>query len=587
MEILIGLIVGLIIGSGCIWFIKSSQIQSIKSQKQANDEQIRLLHSQRETLSQENNEKKQRLRNLEETLQAKEREIRDNLTRISDANAKIERIDDLEINLNNEISKSQRFIEEKTAQRETISRLEADLNHREQHYNQALDRLERDLEQARSENISYREEIEESRSFTAEANALKERLEELKEQSNQVNETNRQLRDDKNSLEKRLSILETQLREEQRSAQEKIKLLQNAEQNLTHAFESLSSRALQNNNQQFLQAAKATFENIYQTSQHKIDAKHQAISNLISPLNRSLEAFDQKLNERDNAWSRDKGQITEKLQSQAELMYKLQSETANLTKALRQPIVRGRWGEVQLKRVVEIAGMQEHCDFSIQETVVTQEGNNKRPDLIVKLPSQKKVIVDSKAPLSAYLQAIEAEEESEQIECLKNHARQIKQHIKNLSSDNYWRLFDETPEFVVLFLPGEVFFSAALQQDPNLIEYGIERKIILATPTTLITLLRTIEYGWRQEQIAKNTQEIGNLGRELYDRFTVFANHLETLRKKLDDTVKTYNKAVGSYNSRLLVTAKRFEEIGGYGNDEIDTLDTIDKSLRIIAQEEI
>lgn len=267
-------------------------------------------------------------------------------------------------------------------------------------------------------------------------------------------------------------------------------------------------------------------------------------------------------------------------------MYRLQSETANLTKALRQPIVRGRWGEVQLKRVVEISGMQEHCDFSIQETVVTQEGQNQRPDLIVNLPGHKRVIVDSKAPLKAYLEALEVEEEFEKINCLKNHAKHIRNHINQLGSKNYWIQFDNTPEFVVMFLPGEVFFSAALQQDPNLIEYGIEKKVILATPTTLITLLRTIEYGWRQELIAKNTQEIGNLGRELYDRFTVFTNHLDTLRKKLDDTVKTYNKAVGSYNSRLLVTAKRFEEIGGYGNDEIDPLDTIDKSLRIIAQEE-
>lgn len=586
MEVLFGLIIGLIIGGGCIWFVRSSQIQSIKSQKQANDKQIDLLHSQRETLSQENNERKQRLKDLEEALQAKENEIRDNLTRISDANAKLERINNLETELNNEINKNQRFIEENTTHKEIISKLKADLDNKEQNYNQVVSRLEKNLEQANSENFNYREEIKQSQSLTADANALKEYVAELKEENNKAKEIIKQLQSNKTDLERKLSSLETKLQEEQKSAQEKIELLQKAEQNLANAFESLSSRALQNNNQQFLQVAQATFKNIYQTSQHKIDAKHQAISDLISPLNRSLEAFDQKLNEKDNAWSRDKGHIVEKLQSQAELMYRLQSETANLTKALRQPIVRGRWGEVQLKRVVEIAGMQEHCDFSIQETVVTQEGQKQRPDLIVNLPSQKRVIVDSKAPLKAYLEALEVEAESEKINCLKNHARHIRNHINQLGSKNYWIQFDNTPEFVVMFLPGEVFFSAALQQDPSLIEYGIEKKVILATPTTLITLLRTIEYGWRQEQIARNTQEIGNLGRELYDRFTVFANHLDTLRKKLDDTVKTYNKAVGSYNSRLLVTAKRFEEIGGYGNDEIDTLDTIDKSLRMIAQED-
>ena len=407
MEVLIGLVIGLIIGGGCIWFVKSSQIQSINSQKQANDEQIRLLHSQRENLSQENDKKQQQIIDLEEVLRTKENEIRNNLTKISNANAKLEKIDNLETNLNNEISKNQRFIEENTNQKEKISKLKADLENKEQ----LVSRLERDLEQQKSENLSYREAIEQSHSLTAKANASKEYVEKLKEEINKLKETNEQLQSNKTYIEKQLSSLETKLQEEQKSAQEKIELLKEAEQNLTSAFESLSSRALQNNNQQFLQAAKATFENIYQTSQHKIDAKHQAISDLISPLSKSLEAFDQKLNERDNAWSRDKGHIAEKLQSQVELMYRLQSETANLTKALRQPIVRGRWGEVQLKRVVEISGMQEHCDFSIQETVVTQEGQNQRPDLIVNLPGHKRVIVDSKAPLKAYLEALEVEEE--------------------------------------------------------------------------------------------------------------------------------------------------------------------------------
>ena len=397
------MIVGLIVGGSSIWLVKSSQIRNIKSQKKGNDEQIELLHSQRETLSQENKEKKLRIRELEDILQSKERENYSNLVKISDANAKLEKINDLEKRLSNEVNNKQRLIEENTTQKEKISKLTSDLDNKEQYHDRIIDKLQKELEQANTENIKQREVIEKSRSLSAEANALKEYIEELKEDSNKVKEINEQLQSDKTTLERKLSSLETKLQEEQKSTKEKIDLLQNVERNLTNAFESLSSRALQNNNQQFLHAAKATFENIYQTSQHKIDDKHQAISDLISPLNRSLEAFDRKLNDTDNAWSRDKGQISEQLQSQATLMYRLQSETANLTKALRQPIVRGRWGEVQLKRVVEISGMQEHCDFSMQETVVTQQGNNQRPDLIVNLPSKKRVIVDSKAPLKAYL----------------------------------------------------------------------------------------------------------------------------------------------------------------------------------------
>ncbi|HEY9770439.1 MAG TPA: DNA recombination protein RmuC [Coleofasciculaceae cyanobacterium] len=586
MEVIFGLIVGLILGGGSVWLITRSQIQTIKFQKQASDEKANLFNSQREKLLEENEQKQTIIQQLEKTIKENEQEIRNTIKKSSDADAKLEKTSNLEARLLVETENNQRLRNENTAHKENISRLAADLESQKQHHNQIIIKLENDLNQINLEITDYKREIEQAHKMSAEANAQREYIEELKQENTDFKQQNEQLKLEKARFKEELSSLKTKLEEERKSTQEKIELLQNAEQKLTNAFESLSSRALQNNNQQFLQAAKATFENIYQTSQHKIDAKHQAISDLISPLNRSLEAFDKKLNNTDNAWSRDKGQISEQLQSQAALMYRLQSETANLTQALRQPIVRGRWGEVQLRRVVEISGMQEHCDFTIQETVVTEEGRNQRPDLIVTLPSQKKVIVDSKAPLKAYLEALEMEEESEKINCLKNHAKHIRSHINQLSSKNYWIQFDNTPEFVVMFLPGEVFFSAALQQDPSLIEYGIERKVILATPTTLITLLRTIEYGWRQEQIARNTQEIGNLGRELYDRFTVFANHLDTLRKKLDETVKTYNKAVGSYNSRLLVTAKKFEEIGGYGNEQIDSIDTVDQSLRIIAQDD-
>lgn len=372
--------------------------------------------------------------------------------------------------------------------------------------------------------------------------------------------------------------------EEQKSTHEKLDLLKNTQQNLTDTFKALSSDALQKNNQQFLESAKAVFENIQITSQHQLETKHQVINDLVKPLHQSLEEFNKQIRVVENTRQEDKGKIGEQLQSLASAYSQLQLETANLTKALRQPVVRGRWGELQLKRVVEISGMQEHCDFIIQETINTDDGSQ-RPDLIVTLPNQKKVIVDSKAPLKAYLEALEVQDESIQIKCLKDHARHIRNHISQLSSKNYWKQLEHTPEFVIMFLPGEVFFSAALQQDPTLIEFGLEKKVILATPTTLITMLKTIEYVWKQELIAENTREIGNLGRELYDRFTKFTEHLITVRKKLDETVKAYNTTIGSYESRLLVTARKFQEISRYGNDELKSIESIERSVKFLTKE--
>jgi DNA recombination protein RmuC len=374
------------------------------------------------------------------------------------------------------------------------------------------------------------------------------------------------------------------LAEEQKSTHEKLDLLKNTQQNLTDTFKALSSDALQKNNQQFLESAKAVFENIQITSQHQLETKHQVINDLVKPLHQSLEEFNKQIRVVENTRQEDKGKIGEQLQSLASAYSQLQLETANLTKALRQPVVRGRWGELQLKRVVEISGMQEHCDFIIQETINTDDGSQ-RPDLIVTLPNQKKVIVDSKAPLKAYLEALEVQDESIQIKCLKDHARHIRNHISQLSSKNYWKQLEHTPEFVIMFLPGEVFFSAALQQDPTLIEFGLEKKVILATPTTLITMLKTIEYVWKQELIAENTREIGNLGRELYDRFTKFTEHLITVRKKLDETVKAYNTTIGSYESRLLVTARKFQEISRYGNDELKSIESIERSVKFLTKE--
>ncbi|WP_085784099.1 DNA recombination protein RmuC [Candidatus Nucleicultrix amoebiphila] len=376
--------------------------------------------------------------------------------------------------------------------------------------------------------------------------------------------------------------LETALIKKEESFQEKIKILEEAKKHLSDAFTALSSKALEQNNKSFLELAQQTLMKFQETAKGDLALKEKAISELVSPLKESLKGVDQKLaeleKERSTAYQVLRHQVTEMISSQKEL----RQETANLVKALRTPHVRGRWGEMQLKRVVEMSGMTAHCDFIEQQSIDGDEGRL-RPDMIVKLPGGKKIIIDAKAPLSAYLEALESVDDEARIENLRAHARQVKTHIIALSSRSYWDQFKEgeTPEFVVLFLPGETFFSAALEQDPTLMELGAEKRVILATPTTLMALLHAVAYGWKQEKIAENAREISDLGRELYKRLSDMGGHVAKLGQDLGVAVKSYNKAIGTLESRVMPQARRFRELGSAPDKEnIDILESLDPQIR-------
>lgn len=389
-------------------------------------------------------------------------------------------------------------------------------------------------------------------------------------------------REEQAELQAALAEARTALDHEQRAHADKLSLLDQAQTRLADAFKALSAEALSANNRDFLTLAQAQFERFGETAKGDLEKRGAAIDALVTPIRDHLARFGEAVTgieqARIGAYSELKTQIAHLMEGQG----MLRAETGNLVKALRSPSTRGRWGEIQLRRVVEMAGMLDHCDFHEQASVSGADGNRLRPDLIVRLPGGKSIVVDAKAPLEAFLDAIHAPDDEARAMHMGRHARHIRDHMKALGEKRYWAQFDPAPEFVVLFLPGENFFSAALEQDPGLIEAGIDQSVIPATPTTLIALLRAVSYGWRQEALARNAQIISQLGRELHERLGTMADHMTRVGKGLGGAVNSYNAAVASLESRVMVTARRFKDLKATaGGDDLPELVPLEQVPRL------
>ena len=393
------------------------------------------------------------------------------------------------------------------------------------------------------------------------------------------------LLDDQRDLLESRAKAQSALESERKTSNEKIELLTKANdraaEDLQNAFKALAADALSHNSSSFLQIAQETLKRFQSEARGDLDARQKAVADLVAPVRDSLNKVDAQIQQMEKERGKAYGDLTAQVQSLITTQKELQSETGNLVRALRTPNVRGRWGEIQLRRVVEIAGMLPYCDFSEQETI-TGETGRLRPDLVVKLPGNKVVVIDAKTPLQAFLDAFETNDEETRRTFLANHARQVRDHINTLAGKKYWEQFESTPEFVVMFLPGETFFSAALEQDTGLIEHGVLNKVIPASPTTLIALLKAINYGWNQEKLARNAQQISALGKELHDRLRKLAGHITGVGSNLDRAVEAYNQAVGSLENRVLVSARKFAELGASVAEDIPELEPIETTARAL-----
>ena len=436
----------------------------------------------------------------------------------------------------------------------------------------ALDQVKKALEKADHELRECNRTLIELTQAKATAQGRLERLSKLEEtvtrrekEINELNQTIIRLKGDQVALE-------TVLKKERCSTEEKIAMLEDIRSGLTDHYKALAAGVLRENSRAFLDLAGETFAKYVEATKNEVEIQREVMGNTVKPVEKALDRYDKQVQAMERSRETAYGGLTQQIDALLKTQSELQKETGRLARAMRIPHVRGRWGELTLRRTVELAGMSEHCDFT-EQTSVEASGSLLRPDMIVRLPDNRSIVIDAKVPLSAYLDSLEADSPAKIDQYLDDHAKQVQSHIFQLAQKSYWTQFDKSPEFVVLFIPGENFFSAALTRNPNLIEIGAARRVIPATPTTLISLLKTVAMGWHQVKASENAKKIGVLGKELYERLHAMLDHVNRLGKDLERSSASYNKLVGSLSRRVIVSARKFNELGVASRDEQGLLD--------------
>lgn len=391
------------------------------------------------------------------------------------------------------------------------------------------------------------------------------------------------LRQDLTASEQERVAADTRAEEVERHAEEQRRLLEDARLRLGETFKSLASDVLAGSSTHFLQLAEEKFKTLREEASGDLEVRREQIGSLVQPLLQSIDAYRAAAQEMEQRRDREMGSVGEQLRQVALAQQTLRTETARLVTALRSPHVRGRWGEIALRRTAELAGMSQHCDFTDQAHIAIEDGRL-RPDMVVHLPAGREVIVDSKVPLSAYLEALEAPDDTTRVSALTRHAAQVRKHVMQLASKSYAEQLNGSAEFVVLFIPNDSFLAAAAERDPDLVEWALAQHVVLATPASFIALLRAIAYGWRQEKVAENAQRISDVGRQLSERMAVLVDHLSKMGDGIRRSVKSYNQAVASLESRVLPTARKFEELEVGAKREIPSLSPIEQDVRQVVQ---
>lgn len=410
----------------------------------------------------------------------------------------------------------------------------------------------------------------------AQVQSYEKLINEIRQQAGNKDEIIERIRREISSAEQAKISAETRLEEAAGNIEEQKKLLERAEEKLTTTFQALSGESLKSNNKAFVELAKETLETVLSRAKGEFGEKEESVKNIVGSLNDALKRYEHEVGELEKKRALDYGSLENQIETLVLTNQQLQKETGNLVTALRRPEVRGRWGEITLKRVVELSGMSEHCDFTEQVSVTTEEGKL-RPDMVVHLPASRDIVVDSKVSLDAFIDAAAINDEERRKLLIEKHSQQVRNHMKALTNKKYWDQFSKAPEFVVMFIPGESFLSAALAVDHTLIEDGMENKVIIATPTTLIALLRAVAFGWRQEQIAKHAQEIAALGKEIYDRFEPFLGHVNKTGNYLSQATESFNRMIMSLERRVMVSVRKFKELGAAGDKELPETEPIEQ----------